>query len=229
MRKITLISLLAIFPQFIFAQITDFDLSTYKLPDIKRHQLDLNVGLDGGNSYYDYYQKLYDNQTEKRNNIGGDFGINYQFYRNSEIYQGNQLIGITLGSSFVDRKDEDGYVGEEFNFDNTIGINSENRFYLNRKFFLESDLSFSQRYSERNQNYDYRESEYNNKYIRADIALGIGYGRIDEVQDAWLATYILNELQKEGKLTRLPTEEDILEFSQLISQIKNERFFDSRL
>jgi len=49
------------------------------------------------------------------------------------------------------------------------------------------------------------------------------------VQDAWLAIYILDELNKEGRLTRTPTTEEIIEFSQLISQLKNERFFDARL
>jgi hypothetical protein len=62
-----------------------------------------------------------------------------------------------------------------------------------------------------------------------NASLLIGEGRIEPVEDARLAVYILQDLQKINTLVRIPTEEEILEFSSLISQLKNKRFFDYRL
>jgi len=229
MRKLHLLLGILLLTITVNAQINTFDLSSYKLPDIKRHQLDINAGFDGGNKYYDSYQRLDSDYTEKSNGIGGDFGIGYRFYRNSENYQGNQYVGIGLRSDYSDERDEDGYVGEELYFSNNFQINSNNRFYMNNKFFLESDLLFTQYYSKSDENYDLNNVENINKDLSLNVRLGLGYGRIEEVQDAWLATYILKDLQENGKLTRTPTNEEILEFSSLISQLKNERFFDARL
>jgi len=230
MRKLHLFLGILLLTITVKAQINTFDLSKYKLPDIKRHQLDINAGLGGGNSYYDYYHSRLDNDnTEKTNSISGDFGIGYRFYRNSENYQGDQYISIGLRSDYSDERDEDGYVGEQIYFSNNFQINSNNRFYMNNKFFLESDLLFTQYYSKRNRNDDLFNNEIINKNIQLNARLGFGYGRIEQVQDAWLATYILEELQENGKLLRVPTDEEILEFSTLISQLKNERFFDARL
>jgi len=229
MRKIALLWTICLSTLLANAQIENFDLSTYKLPDIKRHQLDLNAGLDGGNSYYEYYRRLGNDYTEKLNGINGDFGVGYRFYKNSESYQGNQYVGIGLNADFKDEKDENGFVGEQFYFRNNFQISSVNRFYIRNKFFLESDLYFGQSYSKRNSSDELDKTEDVFKNIHLNVQLGIGYGRVEEVQDAWLATYILKGLQKNGKLIRTPTEEEILEFSTLISQLKNERFFDARL
>ncbi|MBS3777435.1 MAG: hypothetical protein KGY70_19730, partial [Bacteroidales bacterium] len=56
-----------------------------------------------------------------------------------------------------------------------------------------------------------------------------GKGRIEPLRDARMAVYIMDQLSKKGKLTRKPKEEEILAFSRLIAEIKNERFFDARL
>jgi hypothetical protein len=59
--------------------------------------------------------------------------------------------------------------------------------------------------------------------------LGIGYGRIENVQDARQAIYIANALSKNGVLTRNLSNSEMFELSQIISTVKNKRFLDSRL
>jgi len=211
------------------AQINSFNLSTYQLPDIKRHQLDLTFDLNGSSSVYDRYQRNSMDQFYKRNNIYGDLGLSYNFYRNSRKYQGNQDIMIDFSSSFNDRKDKESTLYEFFDAESTFRINSKNRFYFKEKWFVSTNFYFNgQLYrSTRDQEVNSIENKENN--LAMNIPLGIGVGRIEQVQDAWLAIYILDELNKEGRLTRTPTTEEIIEFSQLISQLKNERFFDARL
>jgi len=44
-----------------------------------------------------------------------------------------------------------------------------------------------------------------------------------------LNKYRIADLARLGKLVRIPSEEEIIQFSKFISELKNERFFDSRL
>jgi hypothetical protein len=61
------------------------------------------------------------------------------------------------------------------------------------------------------------------------VPVSIGYGRIEPVQDARLAIYIIEELYKAGRIEGSPSDEVILELAREISKIKAERFFDSRI
>jgi hypothetical protein len=65
--------------------------------------------------------------------------------------------------------------------------------------------------------------------ILALVPLKIGTGRIDPVQDARHAVYLFDELSKIQRLSSDMSDEQIIEFATLISQLKNKRFFDSRL
>ena len=57
----------------------------------------------------------------------------------------------------------------------------------------------------------------------------MGKGRIEPVQDARQAIYLFDELSKIQRSSPDKSEEQIIEFAKLISQLKNKRFFDARL
>ncbi|MDK2978575.1 MAG: hypothetical protein PWP52_1289 [Bacteroidales bacterium] len=229
MKKIVFLFAITLQTFALQAQINSFDLSTYQLPDIKRHQLDLTFDLNGHNSVYDRYQRNSMDQFYKTNSIYGDLGLNYNFYRNSRKYQGNQDIMIDFSSSFNNRKDKESTLYESFDAGSTLRINSENRFYFKEKWFVSTNLHLNGQLYRATRDQEVNSTENRENNLTLNIPLGIGVGRIEQVQDAWLAIYILDELNKEGRLTRTPTTEEIIEFSQLISQLKNERFFDARL
>ena len=58
---------------------------------------------------------------------------------------------------------------------------------------------------------------------------GVGYGRIENVQDARQAVYIANALSKKKVLNRKLSDDELFELSQIISTVKNKRFLDARL
>jgi hypothetical protein len=60
------------------------------------------------------------------------------------------------------------------------------------------------------------------------VGIGVGKGRIEQVQDYRQAILIMEELRKRGSLKKEPTDDDIIEFAGTVSQLKNVRFFDSR-
>jgi hypothetical protein len=228
MRKILLFALLLLCFGFSKAQLDSFDLSTYKLPDIKRHMLDFNVDLSGSSYSLDEYYRNQDDEYRKSNYIGGYLDMGYTFYRNTEKIQSNQVINMNFRPSFSDIKDEDILISESYDLGGRVYINSENRFYYITNKFVETNLEYSwERSKSENDNLNVL-STSNLKSLRVSVPIALGTGRIDEIQDARLAIYILNDLKKHGSLSRIPNDSEILEFAQLISKLKSERFFDSR-
>ena len=103
--------------------------------------------------------------------------------------------------------------------------------------FIESNVQISQGYSEGKWEYETKntgdpyqtEEKSTSNNFRPNAELLVGIGRIEPVEDMRLAIYILEELQKAKRLKRVPTKAEIIEFAELISTLRNERFFDSRL
>ncbi|MBI9063769.1 MAG: hypothetical protein JEZ14_17440, partial [Marinilabiliaceae bacterium] len=74
----------------------------------------------------------------------------------------------------------------------------------------------------------YNHDERINKRTHLNASVMTGKGRIERIEDARQVLYILDALDKEGRLKRVPTDEEILQIARRVSELKNERFFDSR-
>lgn len=115
-----------------------------------------------------------------------------------------------------------------------IALNSEHRIYLNGKFYFQPDLKASIEFD--NKNYEnsidttQTVSETTGETIIKSIGvpIAVGYGRIERVEDAAMAVYILKELSEKGVLKREVTNDDVLALAKVISESLNKRVFDSR-
>jgi hypothetical protein len=228
-KLITVILAMLFISGLLNAQFTSFNLSDFKLPVIKRQYLDLNMNAYLRNSYYknlseglpDYKSTVFDFQNRNL--------IVYGLYKNSEKVQREQLYRLDLEPSWSDRKTNTSkYSYSQFYSD--LSVTSVNRMYFRDQFFFEPDLTISGGYTGSK---DYTEStDQTLREIRKDISIEIplliGKGRIEQVQDARLALYILQDLQKAGRLVRIPEKTEILEFATYIAGLKNERYFDYR-
>jgi len=219
-----------------------FRLSDYKNPDYRWQRLDLGFALGGNNNYSK--QEIERGITEKKNSdrINGGLDIDYYATKNSEFYQGYQdfFLNCDVLSSHNNNMDvtndlEDDQKSNQQNI--ILFARTVNRFYDKSKRFAEIDLNFDGRLNHSLHKYsaDQEELPYLNKrtdsyyQVSASLPLLIGTGRIEEVQDARLAVYILDDLRKSGDLKRAPTSEETLALARFITQTKNQRFFDSRI
>lgn len=220
-----------------FSQDKSFDLSNYKFPDYKRHQLELNFNSNGrSDSYYSAIPSTandsgtkYDRSNssfDSRMNIGYQFenftrkridqitsGLNgyYQYYKSENSGEYSKRSEPQIGGFFqASRKN---YLTEDKVF--LEGITN--------LFFNHSDRKTT--YSDNNTNTD----RYKSGNLTLSVGMGIGIGRIERVNDLWQGYYILEKLNQQNSLDRELQEKDIFEFAQLISKLKNKRFFDARL
>jgi hypothetical protein len=212
------------------AQLDTFNLSRYKLPEIKFRQLDLNFNLGGNNSFY---KGKNDDISSKFSSLtsNNDLNIVYRSYRNTEHLQNEQNFTVGFTPEFSNRKNEDEITYRYSNMNTLLRFTSENRFYQPNMFFFETDFQLygSGNWKETDEKVEFTLTK--SKSVSAEIAVPLlfGHGRIEQIQDARLAVYIFEELQKAGRISKMPGNEEILEFSRLISTLKNERYFDYRI
>src|SRR6056297_61657 len=221
------IALFAFFAYNANAQIQDLDLSDYKLPELKRQTLGFDFALSNrvDKSFYatNYFE---DFEEEIMNSAALKSRVIHTLYHNSPYWQQDFYSSVNMAAGYRDAKEDKALINETHRFNGGLSLYLVNRYYLqgNEGFFLggTADVSY---------NYNYYK-ELNNRdktnEVTIYLPLSIGYGRIEQVQDARQAAYIYEALQKQGKTGAVKSSEELLEFARFISTIKNERFFDFR-
>lgn len=102
------------------------------------------------------------------------------------------------------------------------------RFYKKNNTFFEIGNELQGMLSNRTYEGESSLQKQSENEARDIITLGLGKGRIEFVQDAQMAVFILEDLQRQGLLQRAVDAETFNEFARLLTDINNRRVFDSR-
>jgi hypothetical protein len=234
------IVMLANFPGF--AQ-ESFKLSDYKNPDYTYRALDFEFNLDGHNSLH---KEIFNNDlSNSRAHTWFNASLNptYNARKNTARYQGFQTARLGIAPRWSHyRKTDESPVFQEYktkgggsSFD--FSAQSTNRFYNQKQQFVELGFNLQSEFGFGKTKKESLPTSYPFNYktislgslFSIGIPVAVGMGRIEEVQDARLAVYILEDLEKSGDLTRTPDADEILELAHFITSIKNKRYFDQRL
>ncbi len=217
------------------AQDKNFDLSKYKFPDYKRHEMEFSFNSNG-NSYSSYMKEpvtanqsgyLIDNSTSSFNS---KIQVNYQF--NHFTRKRIDMFSSALNGQYEFYKSENENSYSKNNTPQIWGhVSATRRNYITEdKLFLEGSTYMSFYASRTNQFYQNQaKSTRKSNSLTVNGAFGIGTGRIEYVQDLWKGYYILEKLKQNQSIRQDLSENDIFEFSKLISKLSNKRFFDLRL
>jgi len=224
----------------------NFDISKYFTPDIVRNQLDINFDL---NSNYSRFNMNGDNgdgylshNKASNTNLIWNVAPGFLRYVNTRKKITNFAINLSLTGSYASQKDNytstNGYYDDLNNTFNTVSTNRLslgwlNQWYFSKPFFMiyniSSDVSYNFTQNKTERLSEESNQKQNQSLFNFSPQVGIGYGRIENVEDARQAIYIANALSKKKVLTRNLSNEELFELSQRISTVKNKRFLDSRL
>ncbi|WP_319501160.1 hypothetical protein [uncultured Draconibacterium sp.] len=219
---------------FSFAQYENFDLSKYKLPEIKRHQLDFNFSFNNSN-----YKYAYDETSDRSDfKLDNDLRLDYSYYRNTSRVQSDGWGSLSTEMTLDREKyeDKEKVKNDHYNFRTDAGF--QKRIYPKKddKWFLlwSTDLYLGNSL-DRDQDF----LDYNNNLIektrsrylsfRPKLSVGGGFGRIEQTSDAMRSIYIIEDLYKKDKLNRLPDEDELIVIANRVAELRNQRFFDARL
>ncbi|BEG98231.1 hypothetical protein [Bacteroides sedimenti] len=192
-------------------------LKDYQTPDIKRSSLDVKLNSQGEFTSKDYYE-------ERTDQIQGEANLDFKHYVNTRSLIGEHQVLFNLSGISLENLKASQSKTDELIFSASYANNY--RFYTSKKCFwgLGGDVSFS-----------YYKSKYVDALNSKNTILGIsplvmiGRGRIEPIQDARQAVYILDELSRKGIITERLSDDEVNRLAQLISKVKNKRFLDSRL
>jgi len=218
------------------AQDKDFDLSRYKFPDYRRHEMEFYFNSSG---YGDSYNAEYFNSGSStpsqfdrtRFNMSSNLNLMYNFKNHTRKYITNHSLTFSGNFSYSKNGDFDEKTTES-NPSTSIGANGFKRNYLTEdKYFIEGiyNSSFEASIHKYTSSNSEAEDVSRSNSFTVSAGIGAGVGRIEQVGDLFQSYYILQKLNKNEALNRELADKDIFEFATLISQLKNKRFFDFRL
>jgi len=222
--------LVAVSGNLLAQEYKNFDLNKYYTPDIVRNQLDLSFSGNGS-----FNNQNSSNDSVFNNTLNGSLIPTFVMYKNTrKLVSQFQVNGSFQGQSTSSGKLND--INDSFlatQSTNNLNLGYNVRFYNPQKLFLSLGVggSFG---NEGNMNHFTTNSvktKAGNQNFDGGFggSIGLGFGRIESVEDARQAIYILDELSKKGVLTRQLSDDEVFQFAQQISRVKNKRFLDSRL
>lgn len=215
------------------AQDKNFDISKYKFPDYKRHELELNFNSYGSGSKRTQEMTLIDRDTSyvsSNSNSNSSIDINYRFNhltRKRIDYFSSQFSGK------YDYSMNEGYGSKSKSYSPQISwfLDGARRAYLEEdKFFLEGLANLNYWFDESKSTFtNLDDTKSSQNYFDVSVGFGAGIGRMEKVSDLWQTYYILEKLKAQNSLSRELEEKDIFEVATFVSKLKNKRFFDARL
>lgn len=230
-RFALILSAIVLFSIAVNAQTANhYNLSAYKLPDYRYHLLETGFTLAGVNNSH----KVFD-QKSLYQLFEGDVNVNYNSYLNSRKTQRTQAFRANFNGSSL-YKDGGSVVEENSNLYSSFSYGIINKLYFHNKVFLETGVYGRYRYGHikySNNRIDtlisINDLTSNEHDVTANIPLGVGIGRIEQIQDYQKAIYIYEDLLKNGRAVAGKSEQEVMELATFISQLKNKRFFDFRI
>lgn len=194
-----------------------YKLKDYQTPDIRRSSLDVKLNSQGGFTTNEYNDK-------NRFELQGEANLDFKHYLNTRSFIGEQQATIAL--SGINSREYPDSESKNNNLTFAASYANSSRFYSPNKCFwgVGGDASFSYEKMKHGGVSDYEMTGFSISPL-----MMIGRGRIEPVQDARQAVYILNELSRKGFIAERRSDDEVNRFAQLISQMKNKRFLDSRL
>lgn len=226
-----------------WAQSPAYNIKHFYTPDIVRNRMEFNLNADTRLLGFWNDNNIYGNGTVNEAEFTGHSTLNFTRFASTRKLSSIFGIGGTFDADILVRDQQ--HTSANFptlntsqnkrtlNSDNSFGMYWNNKRYFPSKCFLIYNLNANFRFDieSLNSNQNSNSTETRDKYATMYVApaLGAGHGRIEAVQDARHALYIVDALKAKGVLSRDLTREEIFSFAQTISSVKNKRFLDSRL
>ncbi len=161
--------------------------------------------------------------------------LSFQFNYTQNRFNSNWL-SANLGS-FISTKNKQISIFGSAGYSNNSRSLSD-MISLNRNYSVSFNLGLNAKFfNSRNQFFEFGIQSSNNFYkiidrrftqARSQIKIGLGQGRIDFIDDATIVAQIIEGLEKKGELLKKLTKLQLIEFKDLVAEIKNNRKFVNR-
>lgn len=208
----------------VFAQDSSFQLKDYKFRTRGVRGLELDINLSGG---------VFDSKTVNSNDVqrrSFNLSPSLDYFRIISTEKRQHTSNFSLSSSYNSSFNSSDTPGTKNRWAMFFGgYNRMDRFFFKKNTFFEIGNEFN------TYGYSSRQSGGNIfssgslVYFQNKLSVGVGKGRLENVQDAQMAMFIINDLKKMNLLDQDIPVEKMNELARLITEINNRRVFDSRI
>jgi len=226
------ILLLNFFSLHSVAQSNTFKLADYTLPDLQFQALNLFASFNTGNGVSKSFDSS-SSEIRRSTNLSGSSFLAFSLFENNTVWQKSHSGRASLSGRFTDFQFSDNSYLRYTQFSYSGDYELMNRQYNSTKgfselgFYMMSD--FWKSYEKEENIATSMKTTTHQGSIFLLPSMKIGIGRIDQITDSRWAIFILQRLEKKGRLSRAYTEEDVRSFAEMLSTIYFKRYFDFRL
>ena len=221
-----------------YSQTENFKLSDYKNPDYKYHSLDLGLNLH--NNYSNTY--LNNNGTGvTSSSTSANNSVSAYYTQQKNSIRNKSGLNLSLDGLYMLSFPGHQTKNKNSNLTERIDLNGYYTRFYNKNWFWRSSYSFTHSFYADLENSDHVRPNDQGSFpyhlfaqnyrttLSGSASFVAGKGRVEQVEDAQLAIYILDDLKKNGALNRDATNEEIGKLANLITELKFKRAFDTRL
>jgi hypothetical protein len=222
------------------AQFSSFDLTKYKTADYQRRMLVFSGDFSGNYSE----NKTEDLSSSYRKIFNSSLTLDYNLVKNTRKVQKDFFIRTSLNPLNYDLSSY--HMDYESFYNNIKSENTDSKGEIlmmlsNRKYFRENkffelgvfsniDAGYNKDDDHRISNMEFQKSNSSSRDFDGalKLPLKLGFGRIENVEDARMAIFILEALKENQQLSKELNDDDVLLFAEKVTQLRNKRHFDSR-
>ena len=213
-----------------------YDYSRFRFPDVKVKGLNSTANLYGHLFKYNNEQMDF-----KTNQFNYSLNGNYFLFTNNSVQQKTDRVYFyhsldynkNIYNLIINNQNR---TTKSRNVQFLISKQQVNRKYSNtdgalfgiRNRFFEFDHNIQLDYNHRYAKNELDENKQNSIGVFATMPVKIGYGRIEPMNDLFLAQFLMDDLLQAGLITTYFTEDQLFELAQLMSSVRNQRVFDFR-
>jgi hypothetical protein len=207
-----------------FSQDSSFQLKDYKYRTPGYKALAVNFNLSGG--FSDYNVPLGDKANSHTLSLG-PVAAWYSKFISTDARQHQSMLSLSSqysssGNTYNQNK------SSNKNFIPAFSWSVNDRFYRGNNWFFELGNSFNASAVTHRSQDTFQRYKNNGTDLFDQVTLGLGKGRVELVQDAQMALFLLQDLASEGLLSRPPSADEAYQLARLITDINNQRVFDFR-
>lgn len=213
-----------------YAQFDNYSLDQYVNPDYKRQSLEFMFNTAGN---FSSSKQKWDDGVDNKNKSSfwsGDLSLMYKKEQNSLSKQSERFLSLSFDGNLLTDKYDDIILTKNNKLKISISLADNSRYYFTNKNFIEFSPSISGNIDNRREK-ENGEQEFDNKTYNmiTSFRLGYGKGRIEHVEDARLAVYLLEDLASKGVPVNNITHDVIDQLAECMTLVKHKRHFDTRL
>ena len=212
------------------AEDDDYDYAAFRFPDIDRRALMLDFNLQGSGTTRATSWAM-PRQTSQGHRFTENLNLEYSRFRNLPRLQALETYFFSNSLRVSTEKQSAFNIDlNTFSSDLAVGASSQYRYYHQAVRYLGLELWGEVRHGFSRRDNNTISDRFRANEVRAELRpqFQYGWGRIEPIDDVFLAKFMAEDMLENGLLSESLSQEQLFALGQRMAFVRNQRIFDAR-